>query len=216
MRLAARAGLEVADVELGQAKDQPYLLVERYDREVVGGQLSRLHQEDFCQALGVPARQKYEAEGGPSFAESFALLTAHAARPAVDRLRLLRAVAFHFLVGNADAHAKNYALLYRRARPELAPLYDVLSTLVYDGLSAKLAMKIGGEARFDWVLPRHWEIFAAEASLTAAIVRRNLAEMAGALPEAAAEERAGHPASPVLDEVVAGIEERCRKALAQA
>ncbi len=113
MRLAAAIGLDVAPVEPRVVRDRPYLLVERYDRAVgADGQVRRIHQEDFCQALGVPPETKYASEGGPTFKDCFALLRRIAERPAVDVLKLLDAVIFNAIAGNADAHGKNFSILY--------------------------------------------------------------------------------------------------------
>ncbi|MCK9910391.1 HipA domain-containing protein, partial [Microbacteriaceae bacterium K1510] len=113
--------LPAPSVKIGKAGDTPYLLVERYDRQTLpGGQIIRLHQEDFCQALSIPPELKYEDEGGPGTAAALSLIDENTARHADDRLSFIRRLIFTYLIGNADAHAKNYALLYQRLRPDLA------------------------------------------------------------------------------------------------
>ena len=107
MRLASAVGLDVAPVETRIVRDRTFLLVQRYDRSRgEDGVVRRIHQEDFCQALGVPSETKYASEGGPSFKDGFELLRRVAARPAVDVLKLLDAAIFNLIVGNADAHAR--------------------------------------------------------------------------------------------------------------
>ncbi len=87
MRLAARVGLDVAPVETGEAGGRPYLLVTRYDRAWgEGGRVRRLHQEDFCQALGIPPERKYAAEKGLAFPDCFALVR-RASERASERAR---------------------------------------------------------------------------------------------------------------------------------
>src|ERR1039458_8453737 len=113
-----------------------YLLVERYDRtyrQTAEGDpvLERIHQEDFCQALGIASETKYQKEGGPSLKQCFALLREVSNSPVVDLARLLDAVIYNYLVGNNDAHGKNFSLLYRgTGTPNLeisfSPLYDVV------------------------------------------------------------------------------------------
>ncbi len=182
MRLAARLGLEVPAVEVGRAEDVPFLIIERYDR--VGGEGSeprRMHQEDFCQALAIPPEHKYQGEGGPSLAQCFELLNA-CARPVLDRLELLRRVFFNYLIGNADAHGKNFALLYKPKGITLAPAYDLLCTTIYSDHTDRMAMKIGRKNRFPEVLPRHWDTFARDAGLAPPQVRRDLLAMAERLP----------------------------------
>ncbi len=120
-------------------------LVQRYDR-VYGadGSLERLHQENFCLALGVPPEMKYEAEGGPGFRECFQLVEQWSDEPIVDSLLLLDWVLFNCLIGNANSHAKNLSWLYAGGAIRLAPFYDLLSTAVYERVNNKLAMKLGG------------------------------------------------------------------------
>ncbi|MCA3653712.1 MAG: type II toxin-antitoxin system HipA family toxin [Methylobacterium sp.] len=178
MRLAAAIGLDVAPVEPRVVRDRPYLLVERYDRAVgADGQVRRIHQEDFCQALGVPAETKYASEGGPTFKDCFGLLRRIAERPAVDVLKLLDAVIFNSIAGNADAHGKNFSILYSDEGPRLAPLYDLLATVAYPELSPKFAMKIGKRSTLAELDARGWEAFAADAGLGLPLIRRRVAEI---------------------------------------
>ncbi|MCA3182498.1 MAG: type II toxin-antitoxin system HipA family toxin [Methylobacterium sp.] len=178
MRLAAAIGLDVAPVEPRVVRDRPYLLVERYDRAVAtSGQVRRIHQEDFCQALGVPPETKYASEGGPTFKDCFELLRRIAERPAVDVLKLLDAVIFNAIAGNADAHGKNFSILYSDEGPSLAPLYDLLATVAYPELSPKFAMKIGKRATLAELDARGWGAFAADAGLGLPLIRRRVAEI---------------------------------------
>ena len=165
MTLAGRVGLPVPAVFIRKQLDT-LLVVERYDRKrEPGGDILRLHQEDFCQALGILPDQKYESEGGPKLSQCFLLLRDNSTRPAADQQSLLSWVIFNALIGNADAHAKNLAMLYADKGPRLAPFYDLLCTQVYPDLAGKYAMKIGGENRPDWLQLRHWERLADELSL---------------------------------------------------
>lgn len=183
MTLAARLKLRTAAVQLQRVDDRAFLLVTRYDRQrLANGAIHRLHQEDFCQALGVPPEYKYQNEGGPDAAQCFSLLR-QATRPSAPHLlALLDAMLFNALLGNHDAHAKNFSLLYTAQGPVLAPLYDVLCTAVYPGLTDKMAMKIGGKYVFEDVLPRHWERFATDSGLSAAPLKKRLATLAARLP----------------------------------
>jgi serine/threonine-protein kinase HipA len=103
---------------------------------------------------------KYENEGGPSFADCFQLVRSAATKPARDLIHLFNAATFNYLIGNNDAHGKNFSLLYSTEGVQLAPLYDLVSTVCYPGLSNKMAMKIGdryppSELRLkDW--EKHW------------------------------------------------------------
>ncbi len=178
MRLAAAIGLDVAPVEARTVKDRTFLLVNRYDRAIGDdGLVRRIHQEDFCQALGVPPETKYASEGGPTFKDCFALLRRVAARPAVDVLKLLDAVIFNVIAGNADAHGKNFSILYDAEGPRLAPLYDLLATVAYPDLSPKFAMKIGKRATLAELDARGWAAFAADAGVGLPLIRRRVAEI---------------------------------------
>ncbi len=182
MRLASAIGLSVAAVEARSVKDRPFLLIERYDREIdAAGVARRLHQEDFCQALGIPPEHKYAAEGGPTFKVGFQLLREAASRPALEVLKLLDAAIFNLIVGNADAHGKNYSLLYGRDGTVLAPLYDLMCTIAYPEVSQKLAMKIAGLATIEDLNTPPWTQFAADTGLGGAFVRRRVGELADAV-----------------------------------
>jgi serine/threonine-protein kinase HipA len=171
MRLAAAIGLDVAPVEPYVVGGRLFLLVARYDRAFTDGGVRRVHQEDFCQALGVPPETKYAAEGGPGFKECFTLLRNVSARPAEDVLKLLDAAIFNLIVGNADAHGKNFSLLYDAEGPRLAPLYDLLSTVAWPELSPKMAMKMGGRTRLEEMDEKGWSGFAGDAGISENLVR---------------------------------------------
>jgi serine/threonine-protein kinase HipA len=186
MGVARAVGLSVATVEARAVSHKPYVLVTRYDRRVDdSGSVSRLHQEDFCQAMGIPPEQKYAAEGGPTFKKSFELLRGVATRPAVEVLKLLDAAIFNAIIGNADAHGKNFSLLYRDGEIVLAPLYDLVCTVAYEDLSTRFAMKFAKAATLDEITRKTWTAFSADAGLGATYVRRRVKELADAVRAAA-------------------------------
>ena len=179
MRLAWAVGLQAAPVEPRRTEDRPYLLVERYDRIVTAdGAVRRQHQEDFCQALGIAPEKKYASEGGPSFPACFDLVRRACAVPAPAVLRLLDAAIFNVIVGNADAHAKNFSLLYGSDGIEFAPLYDLMCTAAYPDVHAKLAMKVGKRARLEEFTPSTWKDFGREIGMGAPFVRRRATALA--------------------------------------
>jgi serine/threonine-protein kinase HipA len=166
MRLAARLGLDVASVEMGKAADLPFLQVKRFDREeLADGHLDRIHQEDFCQALGIPPEMKYQQEGGPSLKRCFALVRSISSVPGPDVLKLFDAVVFNFLIGNSDAHGKNFSFLYTASGARLAPLYDLVSTRSYAHLSEDMAMKVGGTKSPAKIGTKDWRTFFEDAGL---------------------------------------------------
>jgi serine/threonine-protein kinase HipA len=168
-----------------------YLLVERYDRvyrkdSIHEPVLERLHQEDFCQALGIVSEMKYQKEGGPSLKQCFALLRKVSSEPVIDLARLLDAIIFNYLVGNNDAHGKNFSLLYRGLGTDhlhvgVAPLYDILSTVYYPEISRTMAMKLGGEYSSEKVWPHNFEQLAEDAGLAKPLVTRRVTEMIEAI-----------------------------------
>ncbi len=178
MRLAAAIDLDVASIEPRLVRDRPFLLVQRYDRmRDDDGRVRRIHQEDFCQALGVPSELKYASEGGPTLRDCFALVRSQSVRPAVDVMKLLDAAIFNVIVGNADAHGKNFSLLYEREGPRLAPLYDLLATAAYPELSAKFAMRIGRRVTLETLDAKGWTAFATDAGLGPPMIRRRVVEL---------------------------------------
>lgn len=174
LHVAQELGLTTVQAEVVEFGGRPVLVVPRYDRERDDtGALRRIHQEDLCQALALDtgvADRKYEVFGGPSLAAVADLLDRF--NGSVEQLdRLIEVAAFTVVVGNADAHGRNLSLLHPGdGTVELAPLYDVVSTIAYpavstpDGdrpVSTDLAMRIGGQASIHAVT---MEDLAAEAA----------------------------------------------------
>jgi serine/threonine-protein kinase HipA len=213
MQLAMAAGLPTAAVQIRSVRGLDFLLVERYDRRHTESTVTRLHQEDFCQALGIVSEQKYQKEGGPSLKQCFALLREVSSAPVIDLARLLDAVIFNYLAGNNDAHGKNFSFLYygggEDRQTRLAPLYDVVSTVHYPELSPDMAMRIGGEYSSEKVTLKDFEQLATEAGLGKPLVRARLLEMTervmAALPNVPAP-------NPVSEQIRNLIRHRCETA----
>lgn len=214
LALAETMQIKPAKSKVHSVGDRPFLLVERYDRVTdVQGRRRRLHQEDFCQALGVVPEMKYQNEGGPDLAQCFELVRRVTRPSAPQVLRLLDYVIFNALIGNHDAHAKNFSLLYSGKTPVLAPFYDTLSTAVYPTLTPKMAMKIGSKYKFSEVQARHWDQFAESVGLTKAQAKRRILELAKSLPPTARKLQSdpGHSfaGNAVVERINALIEQRC-------
>ncbi len=213
MKLAKKVGIDVPEASLHFVGDIPYYLVERYDRHIgEDGAITRIHQEDFCQALGIAPEIKYEREGGPSIAACQDVVTKNAARPAADQIKLLNIVIFNYLVGNADAHGKNFSLLYKGDKPELAPAYDLLSTAIYPDVPENMAMKIGDKYKPEDVYQRHFHRLVADTKAAQSAMDRQIKAMTEKMMEAAPSLKesltAGGLASGVFDEIIAIIETR--------
>ena len=169
LRVGAKIGLTVPNASIGRAKGKRYLLVERYDREIIApSKVIRRHQEDFCQALGFYPTQKYETDGGPNLADLYRVVSEHSSLAVADRLKLLDMVIFGCCIGDTDRHAKNYSHLIGPRPVRLAPAYDLLTALLYEGITRNMAMKIGGKNRAAYIEERHWRRFAEEVGLAPA------------------------------------------------
>jgi serine/threonine-protein kinase HipA len=188
MTLAAAIKLDVPTVRYSPELDA--VLIQRYDRrEREDGRLTRLHQNDLCQIMGVSSKLKYEAEGGPSIKDCFAAVMERSSQPALDKKRLIEWVVFNLAVGNMDSHAKNLSVLEVEGNTRLAPFYDMVCTTVYPNLSRRFAFKVGGDNRPGWIMDRHWEQFANEIDTKPQFVnkiRQDISNRIGnALPQVA-------------------------------
>ena len=215
MKLAPKCGIPAAECDILTLNGESFYAVARFDRETADGITIRLHQEDFCQLLNVPPKLKYQEDGGPGV-EDCVRRMAEIRLPAVGKLNFLRLLIFNFLTGNCDAHAKNYAVLYRNGQPSFAPAYDLLSTMVYDSIAKRFAMSIGGETRMGVLTKEHFAELARHCDLNPKMVLAELSDMAETLPQAArklAEElNAVHP-NDIYESIVWEIGKLCRKVL---
>jgi serine/threonine-protein kinase HipA len=213
MALAAHVDLDVAAATPRISDSQEYLLVHRYDRGR-GTPDGRIHQEDFCQALGLVPAVKYEKEGGPTVADCAELIRRHCSAPARDITAFLDALLFNFAIANYDAHSKNYSLLLDGPGSiRLAPLYDLISTVVFQGTDRKLAMRYGGENRPAYLRGRHLDRLARDLGVKPALVRRRAIAMRERIEAAAEGTRRSLPTEfqdrPILDDVLEVLGERC-------
>lgn len=218
MRIAADVGLRVAWADLLRVGSTPCLYVERFDRVTDGdGQVVRVHQEDMCQALGMPPSAKYEENGGPSIVGIVGLLRRlRSPFMARDINDFVHAVLVNFLLGNSDAHGKNFALLYEpeSAGIRLAPLYDVVSTAIYPDVTSRMAMAIGGIDDPDAVDLAAWRRLAEECGFgggIAPLLRRRAAAVLRSAEawQDAAEVEGWH--RPVIDTIVDICRERAAR-----
>jgi serine/threonine-protein kinase HipA len=218
---ARRAGLVAARTKVSRFGDESAVVVDRYDRREVGGEIIRIHQEDLCQALALPPSLKYQNEGGPGPADIAKLFrSAMPPRAADDAVwRFADALIWNWLIAGTDAHAKNYSLLLAEDQVRLAPLYDVASALPYDIHERKLrfAMKMGGDYRvFPYRNP--WPEAARELALDADALVGRVQELAALAPDVFADaaeapdvEVLGRPLPTRLVDLVADRSERCRR-----
>jgi serine/threonine-protein kinase HipA len=111
----------------------------------------RLHQEDFAQALGISAADKYERPGQDYLQKIFRCILSYSANPMADALELWRLCIFNYFVGNTDNHIKNISLLYSEDMKSirLAPAYDIVSTLVYSSGTEEMSIAINGKTNIN-------------------------------------------------------------------
>jgi serine/threonine-protein kinase HipA len=222
LTLAKRMRIPTPEVTTGQAGQRTYLLLKRYDRTDVGGRCRRLHQEDYCQALGKPPSAKYESNQtgirGPSLKDMFDITRRHT--PPTEIIRLLDMVILNVLACNSDAHAKNYSIMIRAGNASLAPLYDIMCGEVWENITKNLAQRIAGMNRGDYINRTHWQQFARECGLNPKQVIDRidaLAKSATAEARLAASEVAAMPAGDheILDQARQAVERRARRLLTQ-
>jgi serine/threonine-protein kinase HipA len=191
MRLAHELKVSVPAVGLLHLPE-PLYVIERFDRKPlekcaekgIGRAFRRIHQIDLCQTLGVPPSKKYESEGGLGLHHLFDVLRGtFIERPIVAANAVIHWIAFNYLIGNLDAHAKNIAFLMRGQKAAVAPFYDMLCVEAYLPRQT-MAMSIAGENKPGWVEGVHWDAMAYEAGVAPRLIRSVLSRMSADLPEA--------------------------------
>lgn len=196
LSLAVRAGVPAPPAEILTASDQTAYIVKRFDRvsSARSPLAHRVHTEDLAQSLGLAPGSNYD----PTAHQIIDLLKVHDTAAHTLQEAFLRQLAFNTLIGNADAHAKNYSLILRSERVEFAPLYDALPVSLYPPYDQLLAMRIA-EARYSQaVTAARWRKFSRAAGLdtdwamqivyaVAERLRRESATAWDALPEAQAD-----------------------------
>jgi serine/threonine-protein kinase HipA len=183
--LAKQIGLPVVDIELHSIEKSFYAQIGRYDRVWdERGEIQRLHQEDFCQALGYGHEKKYQDSGGPTFADCYQLLQDASTDPAIDTQNLLRWQIFNVLAGNSDGHAKNLSLLYlQNGAIRLSPFYDLVCTRAIERIDYHLAFDVGGQRDPGQITTKHWDALARQCDVGSRFLRRLLQETAASLLE---------------------------------
>lgn len=216
-QLAAAIDLPVVDVALRTVGRTRYAQIARYDRiEDDSGEVRRLHQEDFCQALGYGHEKKYQEHGGPSFAQCYRLVQESSSEPATDTQYLLRWQIFNVVAGNSDGHAKNLSLLHLpNDANRLAPFYDLVCTRAIERIDYHLAFDVGGERNPSVITPTHWESLAKQCDVRPQFLRNLVRETADMLKEIIAPERekfeARYGAYPALQRIEQVVITQCRR-----
>ena len=213
MELSRRCGFDTAECGIVNVRGIDYYVTRRYDRAESGGIVRRLHQEDFCQLLKCRPEIKYQDQGGPSVVECVRLLR-DMHLPGSDVVSFVDRVVFNFIIGNGDAHGKNFSVVYRDGRPRLAPQYDLICTTVYPQIGRKMAMKFDGKFEFRWITPgkivRTMERAGIGGKLVLDSISRQIAAVKSEIPSLVDEVDKRHP-SPVYRDICRGIRARIRQ-----
>jgi len=221
MVLGQSLGLTIPPVKLCEAEGRLFLNIARYDREPEPTEpdrmtkYARIHQEDFCQALGYPSGKKYQGDGGPGLRNCYQTITQYSSSKVADALSFLQWTVFNYLIGNADAHAKNLSFLHRNGRVTLAPFYDLLSTEAYPAKisSHRIAMLINGKDQYEKISRKDFLALYEQLDLNPLQITKNIARFSAKAAEKADKLRselnaAKLTASPIYDDIIALIENR--------
>ena len=218
--LAREVGLPVVDISVRKTAKAPVALIKRYDRRLSEGEFIRLHQEDFCQALGISPVRKYEKEGGPSLKQCVEIVRRYTSYPLADLQKLLQWTLFNLLVGNADAHGKNLSLLYdSTGAPNLAPFYDLVCTRNYTKISREIAMSFGGATDPDLVTTKHFDELAKDFGFRSSLVLEQantlLDKVSSGLPNTVENYSSRFGGSPVIERLPITIRKLSRRLRSQ-
>jgi serine/threonine-protein kinase HipA len=223
MEAASDLGVDVAATRIVQFDDQWALVIERFDR-IVGsdGSVVRVHQEDFCQALGRLPEAKYEARGGPGLADMAAVVRRWSSQRGDDLMALADFAAVNLVSGAPDGHSKNISLLLTPdGQRRIAPLYDLATGLSYDrgSVDRTVALSIGGERIFSRVRRRQWEKAARTLGLDPELLIGRVRGLAEQYPDAFEQAVANAQTIPGADEIGArtlpALREHCKNLLQQ-
>ncbi|MDT0263005.1 type II toxin-antitoxin system HipA family toxin [Jatrophihabitans lederbergiae] len=217
LRAASKLGLRSALSQVMTFDGEPAIVLTRYDRVIrPDGSVTRVHQEDFCQALAVHPDRKYERQDGGPGAVAIVDLLRRVQPPSVAAASIetfSKALAYNWVIYGPDAHAKNYALLLSGPQVALAPLYDISSTAPYpdrfDPRHMAMAMGIGGKYENALVTSDDWRGMAVKFGVAPddllTWVYDIVANAPDALADAVREEGEWLAGVPVARDLVAGV-----------
>jgi len=180
MSLAKKIGFNIPKVQVLD-EDFPLYIIDRYDRyHDDKGLVHRIHQQDFCQALGIISDLKYEKKGGPSLKDNYELILDHV--PAKKRLESIYSffdwICFNLIIGNNDSHSKNISFLLREGKNELSPMYDLLCTSIYPKLKRNFSFKIGDRDDSNRIGPNQFALLEEELGLKTGFMTKRLSKIA--------------------------------------
>jgi serine/threonine-protein kinase HipA len=223
MAAASELGVDVAASRIVRFDDQWALVIERFDRIVGGdGSVVRVHQEDFCQALGRLPEAKYESRGGPELADMAGVVKKWSSWRDDDLMALADFVAINVVAGAPDGHAKNISLLLAHdGQRAVAPLYDLATGLSYDRgtVDRSVAVSVGGERIFSRIRRKQWDKAAGTLGLETGLLIDRVRRMAEVYPDAFERAVSSIQDVPGADEVgtrtLPALREHCKSLVQQ-
>ena len=194
MKLAKKINLNVAEVELYRFKEHPVLMVKRFDRVYRENRVERLHVIDGCQMLDLSSTHKYERNfgsgrdvqdirEGASFAKLFKSADICEV-PAKAKLEMLNWSVFNLIVGNSDAHGKNFSFFVNERGIRPTPFYDILCIMAHENVEHDLAMAYGDEFNPDEVKAYQLREFADAIGLNFKLVSQSIDKIASLIIKA--------------------------------
>ena len=186
MKLAKEIGIEVPDVEIKNIDGLEFLLIKRFDREVQNGKIRRILQEDFAQSLGVQSRDKYDVT-----VKDCLWVLNQTSEPAKAKMEFVKRVVFNYLIGNTDAHSKNFSISFNNGKIGFTPAYDLLCSSIYD-CDQRIAMKIGKGKYYKDIEEKDWELFAQDIDISPKIIKAELERQKSLIEIALKEVLKGH------------------------
>lgn len=222
MTAAAALDLDIAGTRLMRFEDQWAIVVDRFDRVVDDSRnVFRLHQEDFCQALGRLPDRKYEHKGGPSLVAMVRTLNQQSSDRDDDLLALADFLIINVVAGAPDGHSKNISLIRTPGRTWVAPLYDLATALVYDTdrVERTVAVSVGEERDPARIYGKQWDRAALALALPADLVRARAAHLAATFPDAYQQALSNVSDAPgaveVADRSIPVVQSHCKGILAR-
>lgn len=188
LSVAKSCGIDACESSICLIGDAKVFITKRYDRVIeddsgcIDGlpRPIRLHQEDFCQALGLPNYRKYEIENTDNYVAIIASLIERASGDVIeDKVAFARQTIFNYLIGNCDNHIKNYSLLYSSdwSMQRLAPAYDIVCTTIL-GYSREMGISIGDTRTIDDVSSADWLLFSQDLRIPEKSIAKLMADVA--------------------------------------
>lgn len=214
MKLAGLVGLNIPKCFVLDHKEHPLYIIERYDR-IIGEKISRIHQQDFCQAQGIVSEHKYEIKGGPSLEDNYQLIKSNVSisKRSKAMFDYLDWVCFNLLLGNNDSHSKNISFILNNGKIELAPFYDLLCTAIYPKLNRNFSFKLGDRDDASRVGKNQFEMIDERLGLKLGTMGERVSIMSEKLAKyknkLAAEVEAEFPNVKIVKGISDLIEKRC-------